>query len=221
VVGTVSRFPSIHGDAVIADAGSLFQTMNAAAPGSAVPNEIWLDVRDRARAEASLRKPPFTSLQVESQRALEHHLAGEPLARGALFVLAGAAIAALALALVGLLLGLVADLRDESGELLDLEAQGATPANLRNHVRLRTTVVAVFALLGGVGAGAALVALVVRLVALTAEATAPEPPLALSLDWRIAGVALAVYAVAAVLLALLATRSAFRGDAPGRLTEAT
>ncbi|MGB2954278.1 MAG: FtsX-like permease family protein, partial [Gaiellaceae bacterium] len=220
IVGTVSRFPSVHGDAVIADAGSLAETMNAAEPGSAVPDEIWLDARDPAQAEATLRRPPFTTLQIESRRALERRLAGDPLARGALLVLAGAAIAALALALVGLLLGLVADLRDESGELLDLEAQGATPATLRRHVRLRTFVVAAFALVGGLGAGAALVALVVRLVALTAEATAPEPPLALSLDWKVVGLAVGVYLAAAALLAVLATRTAFRGDAPGRLSEA-
>jgi hypothetical protein len=221
VVGTVSRFPSVQGDVVVADAGSLFQTMNAASPGAAAVDEIWLDARDPARTAHALRKPPFTSLQVDSQRAVEHGLAGDPLARGALYVLAGAAVAALALALVGLLLGLVADLRDESGELLDLEAQGATPATLRNHVRLRTVVIAGFALIGGLGAGAALVSLVVRLVSLTAEATSPEPPLALSLDWNVVGLALAAYLLAAALLALLATRTAFRGDAPGRLTEAT
>ena len=48
-------------------------------------------------------------------------------------MLAGAAAVALALALVGIVLGLVADVRDEHGELFDLESQGARPATLRRH----------------------------------------------------------------------------------------
>ena len=47
------------------------------------------------------------------------------------------------LAAVGLLLTVVGDLRDESGELYDLEAQGATPRDLRRHVLLRAAIVAV------------------------------------------------------------------------------
>jgi hypothetical protein len=219
VVGTVRRFPSVHGDVVVADAGSLATAMNADSPGSAVANEVWLWARDPARAQRALHRPPFDTLQLSSRRDLERSLRTEPLARGVLLTLEGAAVIALALALVGLLLGLVADLRDESGELLDLEAQGASPRTLQRHLRLRTFLLAGLALVGGVATGAILSGLVVRVVALTAQGTAPEPPLVLALDWRVLGLGLLAYVVAAVGLAAAATRTAFRGAVAGRFSE--
>ena len=83
-------------------------------------------------------------------------LRADPLARGALATLAATAALALALALVGLLLGVAGDRRDERGELFDLEAQGAAPATLRRHLRLRALLVAVFGLAGGIATGAIL-----------------------------------------------------------------
>ena len=42
VVGTIRRFPSAYGDFVLGDERSLYVAMNAANPGTAVPNELWL-----------------------------------------------------------------------------------------------------------------------------------------------------------------------------------
>jgi hypothetical protein len=54
---------------------------------------------------------------------------------------------------------------------------------------------------------------VVKLVALSAGTTAPDPPLVLSVDWRVLAVAgLAYVGVAGLLLAAL-TASAFRAAA--------
>jgi hypothetical protein len=141
-------------------------------------------------------------------------LRAEPLARGTLLALSGAAVAALLLALGGLALGLVSDLRDERGELRDLEAQGAGPPTLRDHVRLRTLAIAACGLLGGVVTGALLTALVVGLVRLTAGAAAPEPPLVLSVPWLAGAAGLVAFALLAAALAGLATRRAFREAAP-------
>src|SRR5262249_58189608 len=104
-------------------------------------------------------------------------------ARGTVLTLGAAALAALALALVGLLLVVVSDLRDERGELFDLEAQGAAPATLRRHIRLRTIFVAVFGLIGGIVTGVVLAALVVALVTLTAAAGSTELPLLVGVGW--------------------------------------
>jgi ABC-type lipoprotein release transport system permease subunit len=160
-------------------------------------------------------------LQLDSRRRLEASLRAEPLARGSLLVLLAAAAAALALALVGLLLGLVADMRDESGELFDLESQGAGPPALRRHLRLRALAVAEFGLLGGIVTGAVLSALVVDLIVLTANAAAPEPPLRLAVDWPVVLLALLVYTVLSVGLLAVATSLAFRARSAGRLSEAT
>ena len=42
IVGTANRFPSIDGDFVVAERGTLATAMNADRPGTAVTNEIWL-----------------------------------------------------------------------------------------------------------------------------------------------------------------------------------
>ena len=221
VVGTTSRFPSIDGDAVIADRDTVSTAMNASAPGSAVADEVWLGSDRPAALEQTLRKPPFDVLRLESRRAVEARLRGEPLARGSLLVLLATAAVALALALVGLLLGLVADLRDESGELFDLESQGAGPPSLRRHLRLRALAVAGLGLAGGIVTGAVLSALVVDLIVLTANAASPQPPLRLAASWPVVLAALAGYVLLAAAIAVAATARAFRARSAGRLSEAT
>src|SRR5262249_59582198 len=125
---------------------------------------------------AAVHRPAFAAVDVRAHAALLADLRSEPLARGTLLTLAAAALAALALALVGLLLVVVSDLRDERGELFDLEAQGAAPATLRRHIRLRTIFVAVFGLIGGVVTGVVLAALGVALGSLTAAAGSTQVP---------------------------------------------
>jgi FtsX-like permease family len=221
IVAVARRIPTIMGDAVLADASTLVTALDADAPGSGAINELWLDApagKERA-LDATLRKPPFNVLQAASYRKLLAAQTSDPLARGTLYTLSGAAVVALVLALVGLLLGVVSDVRDERGELFDLEAQGARPATLRTHLRLRSTFVAVVGALGGAALGAVLAALIVALVTLTAAAGSPEPPLVLSVDWAAILVGLAAFAACAALLVVVATRRAFRSDVAGRFAE--
>jgi ABC-type lipoprotein release transport system permease subunit len=110
------------------------------------------------------------------------------------------------LAAVGVLLGVVGDRRDESGDLFDLSAQGVTPAELRRHLLLRAQTVAALGIAGGVAAGAVVSALVVAVVAVTAGAGTPLPPLALAFDWPLVIVALACLAVGSTLAAGAAVR---------------
>lgn len=221
VVGTAKRFPSVDGDLVLVDWAAADTALNADAPGSGTVDEIWLRSDRPAVLERTLRRPPFDVLALRSRRALEHDLRAEPLARGSLLVLLATAAAALALALVGLVLGLVADMRDESGELFDLEAQGAGPPLLRRHLRLRSLAVAAFGLVGGVATGAVLSVLVVDLVAVTANAGSPQPPLRLAVGWPVVLLALAAYAALSAGLVALLTGRAFRARSAGRLSEAT
>ena len=221
VVGTVRRIPTVDEDVVIADGPTLATALNATAPGTGSPNEAWLAARaGREHAvAAALRRPPFDALEVQAHDALLADLRSEPLARGTLLTLVAAALAALALALLGLLLVVVSDLRDERGELFDLEAQGAAPSTLRRHLRLRTSFVAAFGLVGGVATGAALAALVVALVTLTAAAGSAELPLLLGVDWPVVLLGLLAYFVVAALLVSAATQRAFSADVAGRFAE--
>jgi hypothetical protein len=221
VVGTVRRIPTVDEDVVIADGPTVAAALSATAPGSGTANEAWLDAPagSATRVAAALRRPPFDALQVSAHDALLADLRSEPLARGTLFTLGAAALAALGLALVGLLLLVVSDLRDEQGELFDLEAQGAAPAVLRRHLRLRTGFAAVFGLVGGIATGAVLAALVVALVTLTAAAGSAELPLLLGIDWPALLLGLLVYFAVGALLVSVTTRRAFRADVAGRVAE--
>jgi hypothetical protein len=205
----VHRFPSIVGDAVVADRETAATTLDTRFPGLGTTDELWVDRLTKRTPE----------LLVQSRAAVLDDLCADPLARGALATLAGTALVALALALVGLLLGVVGDLRDERGELFDLEAQGAEPATLRRHLRLRAGLVAAFGLLGGLALGALLTALIVALVTLTASAGRAEPPLLLGADWAVLLLGLLAYTAIGSALVVAATRRAFRADMAGRFAE--
>jgi hypothetical protein len=208
IVGTIARFPSVVGDAVVADLTQASTRLETSSPGLGATDELWLD---------SATPPAAPALTVTSQAAVLHDLQTDPLARGALLTLAATALVALLLALVGLLLAVVGDVRDERGELFDLEAQGASPATIRAHLRVRALLVAAFGVAGGIVLGTVLSALVLSLVSVTASAAEPEPPLRLSLDLPLILGAAALYVVAAIVLVGAAT--ALRGRAPSRAAE--
>jgi hypothetical protein len=206
VVGTIERFPSVSGDFVLGDERSLFVALNAANPATAVPNELWLAGPNELGAR--LERPPFAALSVSSRFALEERLRADPLARGSLAALTGAAVVAFLLALVGLAVLLAGDARDERRELFDLETQGAGPGTLKRHLRLRAVLVAGLGLIGGLAAAILLAVLAVDLVTVTAGASLPEPPLTISVDWRLIALACAAYGGLAAALVALSTRRA-------------
>jgi hypothetical protein len=209
VAGVVQRFPSIVGDAVVADLGQASTRLDTRSPGLGTPDELWLN---------STSPPHTPEVTVQSRADTLARLQADPLARGALLTLAGTAAVSLLLALVGLVLSVVGDVRDERGELFDLEAQGAAPATIRTHLRLRAALVAAFGIAGGIALGAILSALVISLVSVTASAAEPEPPLQLAVDLPLLALAAAGYVAAAALLVGAATL--LRGRAPARAAEA-
>jgi len=225
IAAVADRFPGTASadteDFVIADRRTLDTALNASRPGAGFPTELWLDVDPSrlAAVEARLRQPPFTVLSVSSQSALEHQLRSDPVARAAVVLLEAAALTAIVLALLGLVLGTVSERRDEAAELFDLEAQGMSPSRLRRQLQLRALIVATAGVAGGILTGLVLSVLVVGFVELTANATSPNPPLVLSLDWLVVVLsALAAVALGAALVAF-ATRRAFRGASPPRYGE--
>jgi hypothetical protein len=210
IVGVAKHFPgTTQADLVVADFGTLSTALNALLPGLGNESELWLNGP----------RPHAPLLAVQSQRDVAAALRGDPLAHGALIVLAGTALVALGLALVGLVLGLVGDVRDEGGELFDLESQGASPQLLRRHLRLRALVVGVVGVAGGIATGAVLSALVLSLVRVTANLAAPRPPLVLALDWRLVGLGAVGFLVLAAAAVAGGSWLAFRSRAAGRFRE--
>ncbi|MGH3012341.1 MAG: hypothetical protein ACRDMY_10985 [Gaiellaceae bacterium] len=209
VVAVAERFPGAGEDFVVGDRSLLGTALNAARPGLAVENEVWLGTtgeEQRAALAAQLSRSPYHLLAVDSRAGLLSSLRDDPLARGTLLTLLAAALVALGLALVGVLLGVVTDVRDERGELDDLEAQGARPALLRRVVRLRSLVVVAVGLVGGLATAALLGLLVVDLVAVTADARATELPLRPVVTWPVLAAALAAGVLAAAALVTTASR---------------
>jgi hypothetical protein len=211
IAAVAHRFPTTTGSFAIADERSLAATLNASSPGSGLVVELWVDGgASPARVERELGGAPFNRLALTSRRGVEAGLRADPLARGSLITLAATAIVALLLALAGLLLAVLADLRDEAGELAELEAQGAGPALLRGHLRLRALVVAAAGVIGGLVTGTVLSLLVVRVVRLTAGAEAPDPPLRLDVDWALVAFGLVGFIALAGATVALVTWLAFR-----------
>ncbi|HET7514449.1 MAG TPA: FtsX-like permease family protein, partial [Gaiella sp.] len=166
VSAVVDRVPGTTGDAVLTDLGAITNAVDTVAPGGGGVSELWLEVAPAAqsRVDAALSRRPFAVLEKQSRTALEADARRDPLGHGTLLALAASALAALALAAAGLVLAIRADLRDDRGELTDLEAQGATPGVLRRVVAARAALVGVVGALVGALAGIALAFLVTRVV---------------------------------------------------------
>ncbi|HET8968720.1 MAG TPA: hypothetical protein VFN06_04780, partial [Gaiellaceae bacterium] len=214
VAEVVERFPGTSGESVVGDRIALRTAINAAAPGAARENEVWLEVASERRAgvAAALTRPPFRVLDATARADVEAEARRDPLAQGTLLALIGTAAAALALAALGLALAVRSDLRDDSGEHFDLEAQGASPAFLRRIVRARAATVSVVGLVGGVATGLGLLFLVTRVVTVTARGGNAEPPLAVVVQPAFVILGIAVFGALAVALVGGATRRAFAGE---------
>jgi hypothetical protein len=220
IVGVAKRFPTVPDDGpfVVADESRFATMLDADAPGTGTPDEVWLTVPRAAEASvaAALRRPPFSGLAQASRRELVDQAVDDPLARAIVHTLAASALVALTLAFLGFALALLGELRDERGAFFDLEAQGASPETLRGHLRIRALILAGFGLLGGCLLGLILSRLVVSFVQATARSSSPEPPLLFSPGWTTLLPLLAAFAVAAALAVELGTRRAFHGDVPKR-----
>jgi predicted lysophospholipase L1 biosynthesis ABC-type transport system permease subunit len=214
VAGVIDRFPSSEDEVVVGDRMALRTAINAVAPGAARENELWLDVAPDRRAEvaARLTRSPFRALTTVSRADLEADARRDPLAHGTLIALAAAALVALVLAAIGLALAVRSDVRDDRGELYDLEAQGASPSLLRRVVRFRALVLSVVGLLAGGLVGLALLGLVTRVVSVTARGNVAEPPLVAAVDPLVILVAVAGYGLLAALLVGTTTRRSFAGS---------
>jgi len=161
---------------------------------------------------AALAQPPFRGVEAQSREALLDEASNDPLGHSTLLALVAAAVVALLLAAVGLALTVLSDLRDDRGDLYDLEAQGASTGLLRRIVRVRALVVGVAGVVAGAAAGVLLALLVTRVVTVTSRAAASTLPVRTSFDLRVVAVAALVYLLLAAALVALATRRSFRSD---------
>jgi hypothetical protein len=210
----VERFPGTSEESVVGDRVALRTAINTAAPGAARENEVWLDVATERLDQVTdaLDRPPFRALDATARVDMEEEGRTDPLAHGTLLALIGTAAVALLLAALGLALAVRADLRDDTGEHYDLEAQGASPAFLRRVVRARAATLSAVGLVGGIATGLGLLLLVTRVVTVTAHGGDAEPPLAVVVDPTLVLAGVVAFTAVAALLVGGTTRRAFAGE---------
>ena len=201
-VGVTSLFPSIvdPGRVVIVDLQPLQLAMNAHDPGTGMPNQVLLGTPSDARTAevvTALGRDPFPPLVVVSRPATELERANDPFAIGIVWGLAIGAIAGLLLSLLGVLLAASSELRDERGELWELEAQGTTPRSLTSLVVLRTVAMCAVGTVTGIVLGVVLGWFVASAVGVGGEGSIPVPSLALVAPWDV------IVLIAAALLLVI------------------
>lgn len=214
VVATADRAPTVverDPRFVIVPLDPFIVALASAVPGSGRPSEMWLSVPDpqrQAEVRAALAKPPFRFAQVTARSDLVAEQAGDPLTQAIFWAQIVAALAGLTLSVGALVMGAITDLRDERGELADLEAQGVAPSSLRWHALARTAWLAVGGCIAGLVAGIALAVTVTGALVIDAEGRLPIPPLIVVLPpLQIAAVVLGVLVVVLGAVAVLAART--------------
>ncbi|HVN12811.1 MAG TPA: hypothetical protein VMT69_12015 [Kineosporiaceae bacterium] len=218
VAAVLPRFPTVTGPFAVLDLAALARLVDVSTPGTAEPVELWISGPPGAPGTLAdrLTAPPFDRLDVQLRAPIEAALRSDPVARGAADLLGWAAAATLLAGAAALILLVAAERHDDAAAEYAWEADGVAPGTLRAALWWRALAVALPAAPAGVLAGIVLAALTARLVAVTATATAAQPPLAAG-----AGVlpgsaqALAVLAVALAAAAGLAAAS-LREPAPVR-----
>ena len=183
VVGTADRVPTVDDPAprfVIVPLDPFIVSLASAVPGSGRPSEMWIAAPNAQRladVRAALAKKPFRFAEVTARDDLVAERAGDPLSQAIVWALLVAALAGLVLSVGGLLMGAVTDLRDERGELADLEAQGVPPSVLRWHALARTAWLAIGGVVAGLVAGVLLAVVITGALAIDSEGNLPIPPL--------------------------------------------
>jgi hypothetical protein len=179
--------------------------LGSALPAGSRPTEMWLGIPDADRLptiQAALAEPPFRFAQVTSREAHAAERSSDPLSQAIVWTLVLAAVAGLVLSVGGLILGAQTDLRDERGELADLEAQGVAPSDLRRRSIARAAWLLVGGSTAGLVVGLVLTFVVTEALSVTAEGTVPVPPL--RVIFPIGPIAAVILGVATVVLAATA-----------------
>jgi hypothetical protein len=221
-VAVAHRFPTVPRDAafVVADTGRLFAAMNMDTPGSAIPTEMWLALdgsADAAAVAARLRRPPFRTDALVTRAGARSSLDDDPLMTVTVTALELTGAIALLMAVAALLLSVAATLRDEDGELAELEALGVDPRLLRRQIRAGAASSAVVAAVTATLASIVLLHVFIALTGLGGDGRDPLPPLVARLPLHAGGVLLGLAAAAGAAGVALVTAHAMRGERVGRL----
>ena len=219
VAATATRFPTLGPRFVVADATALRLALDAIHPTLGTPAELWLGAADAGSLRTLRRQlagPPFAQLEVASRADQQSSLEADALARAAEGLLLLTSLLGVVLALLGVVLMVVADRRDDESELHALETDGLAPGRLRRLLVARAACILGVGVPLGALVGAGLARAVTRLVDVTANATEPVPPLRESGLHGIVVVVIVATVAIGLLGALAVSHAAFREPLPAR-----
>ncbi len=185
------------------------------APGAGQAGELWAQLAEPGQR---LDGATFQRLAVRSRRDIQRRLETDPVATSASGLLLAGSLTSLLMAMFGLIVLVITERHDDEAQVAAWEADGVPPSALRASLWWRAAIVAMPAAPVGFLAGTALSRLTARLIAVTATAAEPRPPLVAGtgLWWGIAAT-LAGSVAALVVAALIAWRS-LREPMPSRVT---
>lgn len=220
VAGDAHFFPTVvtrPSAFVVLDYDTLFAALNANQPGTALPSEAWFFRPQRASFLERLSDPPFRAERAVAVEPLTARLVSDPLAAGARDVLAAAAVAAALLGLLGLLLAVRSTLSSERLVLAEYEALGVRPATLARSTLIRLVALSLLGIAAGFVGALLAVRLIGALVAVTAGAGRPLPPIEPVVQWQADLAVVLLTAVGALAGAGFLARRALRETAARRL----
>ena len=198
-VAVVANLPTVGGSpSILVDQRAL---CDALAAGGAPPESItewWLRISGRPHL-AGL--PAGTT--ISSRAGLASALSADPLSLDTQQALLALAIAAVLLAVVGMLVS-VATASDRTSDLALLDALGMPPGQIARLLALEQAVTAVATSVVGLLFGVALSVLIIPADTLTAQASRPIPPVEVQIPW-LAAALIAVVMAAVPTLAIMAT----------------
>ncbi len=218
VAGVLPRFPTSGASFAVVDGAALANALDARDPGTGGVSELWIAAPPASVAalDAALAAPPYDQLTVTTRAAVEAQLRSDPLARGAVALLAGSAALGLVVALLALVLLVLSERRDSAAELYAWESDGVAPATLRVSLFVRALSVVLVAVPMGLLTGILLSRATTSLVTVTAVGTTPQPPLVLSVGPGWIGALLGMGLLVAVVSVALLAFSALREPLPRR-----
>jgi FtsX-like permease family len=212
-VAVVRSLPTLGGGSpgVLVDQRALSDVLLASGAPPPAITEWWLGTSGQP---AVTGLPPDTS--TVSRARLAASLLADPLTLAAQEALLAIAIAAVLLALIGMLVS-VATAAERARDLALLDALGMPPGQVARMLALEQAMTAVATSGVGLAFGVALSQLIVPAVTLTAKAARPVPPLVVQVPWLAAAVIAIVMAAVPTLAIMLTAPRASSGAAMIRL----
>jgi len=212
-VAVVANLPTVGGGnpGVLVDQRALGDALQAGGAPPVTVTEWWLRKSGRLNLAGV---PPGTA--ISTRASMERALLADPLLLDSQQALLAIAVAAILLALVGMLVS-VATASERARDLALLDALGMPPGQVARMLALGQAMTAVATSAVGLLFGALLSRLIVPAVTLTAQAVRPVPPLVVQVPWLAAAVIAVVMAAVPTIAIMLTTPRSGRGAAMIRL----